>query len=973
MKTSVRLFALAAVFLSFSPSCERGKDASAAGEGVQEGRVFTCVIAAPTKVSVDESGKTVWEPGDEILLHAGADGSVRQIVTLSESDISADGKQARFTLPSGLEPYRREGTVSTYYALYPAYAGADEAPYGKSGFSYTNDLLMAACNVGDTFVFYNLCGVLSYRVSGDFNRVVFSGNGGEAVGAGYYQACVQDLGQGPEVDYLSSPNYSGFFELEDSVAADGVTPNRLCFPAGADFKQGFTFRFYKDDALMGEASTDTPVSIDPGRILSLGDISGRLSAGDEPVDLSAEGAANCYIVTEPGTYKFLVVKGNSGLSPGTVAGAGILWESWNNGETVTPGSVIADVSAADGWIVFRTPATLHPGNAVIAATDSAGSILWSWHIWIPETPIGQHTYSLASAPLMDRNLGALCVAPSGSDSRCFGLLYQWGRKDPFPGMQSLSNKKAMTVAGTPTTFVNETIGLEGSIAHPTGFYMVDNADWNASSNDDLWGASSGGKTLYDPCPPGYKVPGSADAPTLFSTLTSLASWSSQSGYFQVGSPAATFPYTGYIDDYYTAQYAQVGKRALLWSADGSGLKAYSLDVRSDASPISAVRKTTPKARGGAVRCIASDASAQDPGQGEPEDEETVRLRRLGRTPIVAVYFTEYTPSAEFPTLEDVRCFTHINVGHARFVNKTTGDGGLEIKSPGPTYMKKMAAYKKDYPELKLLLFIGGWGKNADGFSMMARDPDKRALFCSECLRLCNEYNFDGVDLDWEYPTYSADKGKDGYAGTGADPSDTENFTILVKELRQVLGPNRLISYAASSSGEYMDHAAALQYVDYINVMTYSMGDPPYHNSPLYRSSLTRKRSCAESIEIFRKKGVPYDRMNFGLAFYGHADGTVYPSSMPYHKIVSALTTGKVDGKSVEGYNLRWWDDVGKNCYLGDANGTMYASYEDEESLSYRIAFVKEKGMLGAFGWEYREDAKDGTLRKYVYRSFYPGQ
>ena len=346
--------------------------------------------------------------------------------------------------------------------------------------------------------------------------------------------------------------------------------------------------------------------------------------------------------------------------------------------------------------------------------------------------------------------------------------------------------------------------------------------------------------------------------------------------------------------------------------------------------------------------------------------ELQRLARLGRTPIVSTYFTKNTPSA--PTLANVRCFTHINVGPVRFVNKTTGDGGLEIPSPGANYMQRLAEYKEDYPELKLLLFIGGWGANGDGFSEMAKNPDKRALFCSECLRICNEYNFDGVDIDWEYPTYAA---KDGDHYNGADSHDTENFSILMRELRRTLGPYRLISYAASDSGQYIDNLGVLEWVDYINVMTYSMGNPPYHNSPLYRSTLTRSRSGEESIEIFHKQGVPYNRMNYGLAFYGHADGTIYPSSMPYNKIVEALTTNEVDGKSVAGYNIRHWDDTGKNVYLGDSSGNMYASYEDTESLSYRVAFVKTKGMLGAFSWEYREDDNVGTLRNYVYNAFYP--
>ena len=373
----------------------------------------------------------------------------------------------------------------------------------------------------------------------------------------------------------------------------------------------------------------------------------------------------------------------------------------------------------------------------------------------------------------------------------------------------------------------------------------------------------------------------------------------------------------------------------------------------------------------------------DPGDpGTPEDP--YNPSRLGQTPIIAVYFTEYTSSSEFPTLEDVRCFTHINAGHVRFVNKKTGDGGLEIDAPGPDYMRRLAAYKTSYPELKLLLFIGGWGKNADGFSEMAKDPDKRALFCSECVRLCEEYNFDGVDLDWEYPTVSADKGKNGYEGTGADPSDRQNFSTLMKELRAALGESKIISYAAASDdggGSYVDAAEVLQWVDYINVMTYSMGDPnpsdpskQKHNSPLYTSSrFNNSRGGADCIEKFHtRQGIPYNRMNYGVGFYGHGDDNIYPSSVTYANAREALEKGTVKGKSVAGYNKRWWDDESKSCYLGDNLGVMYASYEDVESIGWRVKYIKEKGLLGAFAWEYREDDSEGTLRKALHELMMDG-
>ena len=376
--------------------------------------------------------------------------------------------------------------------------------------------------------------------------------------------------------------------------------------------------------------------------------------------------------------------------------------------------------------------------------------------------------------------------------------------------------------------------------------------------------------------------------------------------------------------------------------------------------------------------LADPSEQEDP---EPEEGTLCKPEYLGQTPMICCYFTEYTSSSVFPTLEDVKCFTHINVGHARFKNPQTGDGGLVVKSPGPDYMKRLAAYKKDYPELKLILFIGGWGKNADGFSEMAKDDTKRALFCSECVRLCNEYNLDGVDLDWEYPTYAAKSSlSDGsYYYNGADPADRANFTTLVKELRAALGVKKIISFAAASSdyssAEYIDYKGVLEWVDYINVMTYSMGDPnpsnpskQKHNSPLYKSSrFANSRGGADCIEGYHnKQGVPYNRMNYGIGFYGHGDGSVYPSSVSYTIAREALEKGKANGKSVAGYNIRWWDEQSKSCYLGDSDGVMYASYEDAESIGYRVAYLKSKGLLGAMIWEYREDDSSGTLRKALY-------
>ena len=345
-----------------------------------------------------------------------------------------------------------------------------------------------------------------------------------------------------------------------------------------------------------------------------------------------------------------------------------------------------------------------------------------------------------------------------------------------------------------------------------------------------------------------------------------------------------------------------------------------------------------------------------------------RQARIGITPIIEIYYTEYTKDDWFPSIEEVRNFTHINVGHVRFKDKVNGTG-IEIPAKSISIVEKFVAYKAQYPELKVKFQMGGWGKNADGWSQMARDEAKRKAFVEECVAITEQYGTDGFDIDWEYPTYAA---KDDDYVNGADPSDWYNFITLLKEMREAM-PDKIISYAASSSGKYTDNVNALQYVDYINVMTYDLGNPPYHNSPLYRSAITKSRSCQEVIDdIFHgQQGIPYQMMNFGIPFYGHGDGyklttgNYYPASVTYDDLEDIFFNGTCDGMSVVGKNYRVWDDVAKVPYLADALGKMYASYEDIESVNAKVEFLKSRNMLGAMIWEFREDNKEGTLRHAV--------
>lgn len=98
-------------------------------------------------------------------------------------------------------------------------------------------------------------------------------------------------------------------------------------------------------------------------------------------------AANCYVIYASGSYKFPTVKGNGTKSIGEVSYAEILWESLGTSEIPSIGDLIKTATYSDGYITFETSDTFKEGNAVIAAKDEEGTVLWSWHIWLVEDPI----------------------------------------------------------------------------------------------------------------------------------------------------------------------------------------------------------------------------------------------------------------------------------------------------------------------------------------------------------------------------------------------------------------------------------------------------------------------------------------------------------------------------------------------------------------------------------------------------------
>jgi len=621
-------------------------------ESQLETKTFAMVFDPETKLTitpqtpgVDNSvAKTTWDLGDEILIHGEYINKTGYSVVVMldgvENTISEDGSTAfiQVTLGTGSEagtvkPYTREDYISSIYAAYPASSviKTETRSYYYNVFSNTNAPLMSGYDDGEgAIVFRNNCAVLSFVMPNteDFDSYVFSGNNDEVVG---YDSFVARHAQGTtELKKDQGINSSGLYTSGEStsisgvVVCDGETINRICIPTKSGtpynnevtFTNGFTIKFIKNGEIKKKVSTKNSLTLARNDYMPLGDISSHLKTYTDPhspaawttsaTDLSEAKTkvANCYVVytSAAGTaYKIPAVKGNDASATLIPYGAELLWETWNNAE-VTPKSVIADVDYDSEWVYFKLPdaGDIHAGNALIAIRNALGEIIWSWHIWMPSTAYTTDTYNLYDHELMDRNLGALDKATISSvPVETYGLLYQWGRKDPFVGAATTTGSSNAAVSGTALSLSAVALTLDQSIQNPT--VLGPSTNWLNVTNNDLW--KNNEKTLYDPCPAGYKVPGyDSGQPLCSSNYADVTGWTDNKDgrYFTLGNPATVFPYTGYREEGGTT-INKAGQRSATWlsySESSSGY-AFHMNVRTESTHKT---ENTAKARNCSIRC-----------------------------------------------------------------------------------------------------------------------------------------------------------------------------------------------------------------------------------------------------------------------------------------------------------------------------------------------------------------------------------
>jgi chitinase len=380
------------------------------------------------------------------------------------------------------------------------------------------------------------------------------------------------------------------------------------------------------------------------------------------------------------------------------------------------------------------------------------------------------------------------------------------------------------------------------------------------------------------------------------------------------------------------------------------------------------------------------------------------------------YFTEWGiyEGHNFYEVSDIpwEKITHINYAFAKIENgkiaiydswAATGKpfGEDTWDTPLKGNFGQLIKYKKLYPKVKTLISVGGWSQSMH-FSDVALTDSSRKVFSDSCVDFIRQYQFDGVDIDWEYPVGG------GLAGNKNRPEDKQNFTLLLKQLRASLdvagavdGKRYLLTIAAPAGYSIIANIEPdkyNQYLDFVNLMTYDYNGGwntvTNHVSPLFANP--SDPSSAENKEKYNtdwtvreyiRLGVPSYKLNIGVPYYSYGwkdvtggtnglfgnangspmgiwnDGSGASGNNPFYYIKDVL---EAPGSGF----IKHRDNYSQVPYLWNPTTKVLYTYDDEVSIQNKCEYVKKHNLGGMMFWELSGDfpSKGDTLTSVIYAS-----
>lgn len=313
------------------------------------------------------------------------------------------------------------------------------------------------------------------------------------------------------------------------------------------------------------------------------------------------------------------------------------------------------------------------------------------------------------------------------------------------------------------------------------------------------------------------------------------------------------------------------------------------------------------------------------------------------------------------------CFAHLD-GHNLRIDDAKDSAML----------KRMVALKSKKSSLKVMISLGGWGgceTCSDGFFT----KEGRGEFAQSVKKVSEYFGADGLDLDWEYPTIRLDNDIDSNPVHKTAPEDYDNFTDLVRQLREVMGKNYILSFAAGGFNTYLQKSVnwkeVMKVVDFVNLMSYDLingySTETGHHTALY-STPRQKESTDNAVQYLLKIGVKPGQVIIGAAFYARIWENVPPAKnglyqqgkfkkgMPFRQFSTGLT-------EAQGFRY-YWDSTAQAPYSYNAAEKLFATYDDAKSIELKTKYVLDHKLGGIMFWELASDRREQGLLDVIHNT-----
>ena len=253
---------------------------------------------------------------------------------------------------------------------------------------------------------------------------------------------------------------------------------------------------------------------------------------------------------------------------------------------------------------------------------------------------------------------------------------------------------------------------------------------------------------------------------------------------------------------------------------------------------------------------------------------------------------------------------------------------------------------------QILVSLGGWG-NSTAFADVTGDASLRSTLISNIISFIQQNDYDGVDIDWEFPSSLADR---------------ENLTLFMSELRSALDivdTGYLLSMAISSGnwyGQWVDYEKLVNMCDWFGVMTYDFhggwSSHAGHNSPISSPSNCSDGSVETSLSYLRdQRYIPSTQLVLGIPFYGK----MFNAPVLYESFTGNVTD--LEYRKIPSYiNADWsrlWDDYSKVPYLMSSDATKLITYDDSISVAKKTEKAIQEDLSGVMIWAIGQDLING--------------